>query len=132
MQAHKDFWPKTAGSPPQEIAPSNAYLTDGIGEVTLVSKKSASMIYQASIIDRPATVVFPTVYFPGWTSLVNGVQQEVYPDISTGLISTVLPTGEWTVELKFTDTWSRTLGNVISGAAALAVVSFLILKYEKK
>ncbi len=131
MQAHKDFWPKTAGSPPQKQAPTSAYFTDSVGEITLVSKKSASIIYQAKVIGRPAIIVFPTVYFPGWTSLVNGAQKPVYPDANTGLISVDLPAGEWLVELKFVDTWPRTLGNVISAATFLGIVSYLLFKYEK-
>ncbi len=132
MQAHKDFWPKTAGPPPQSLAPTEAEFTQGSGIVKQISKRSASMVYDINIFNGPSTVVFPVVFFPGWTSLVDGVQQPVYPDPSTGHMAIDLPAGEWTVELKFIDTWPRTLGNVISAGALLGVISFVILKYEKK
>lgn len=59
------------------------------------------------------------VYFPGWTSIIDGLERPVFPD-SQGFVTS---TG-----LVFKDTFVRTLGNVISGLSVIGVISWVLFR----
>ena len=69
----------------------------------------------------PAQFALPDtiVYFPGWTSIVDGVEQSVVPD-SRGFVTST--------NLVFKDTFVRTLGNIISGLTAVGIISWIFFK----
>ncbi|MEK9201113.1 MAG: 6-pyruvoyl-tetrahydropterin synthase-related protein [Patescibacteria group bacterium] len=131
MDAHKDFWPKTAGDPPRVLAPKDPWVESGLAAVTQVTRATAAQTYAVVVESDQASIVFPTVYFPGWTALVDGVQQEVYPHPDSGLITIDLSSDNRNVILRFIDTWPRVLGNIISAAALLGIISFLTLRHAK-
>lgn len=74
----------------------------------------------------PMDVVLNRVYFPGWQYWVNGVRQHVR--LENGLPVTALPVGGSVVEIRFSDTLVRTIGNILS---ILTVLWFLKV-YGKK
>jgi len=59
------------------------------------------------------------VYFPGWTSIVDGVEQSVIPD-SRGFVTSA--------NLVFKDTFVRTLGNIISGLTLISLISWILFR----
>lgn len=68
-----------------------------------------------------------TVYFPGWVALVDGVEKIAYPD-SNGLVAFDISSGEHQIKLIFKDTLPRTLGNIISAATMLTIISWVLLR----
>ncbi len=71
-------------------------------------------------------VTLQRLYFPGWKYWVNGVEQRV--GVVHGLPVLMIPSGRSVVELRFTNTLVRTIGNIIS----LLVVLWFIRIYGKK
>jgi len=67
-------------------------------------------------------------YFPGWKYQING--KDVIPKIARGLPSMIVSEGKSLVEMRFTNTPIRTVGNVISVISILLMAGILI--YDKK
>ena len=59
-------------------------------------------------------MIFPTVYFPGWQVLINNQSVKIYPEKELGLISIYRPQVNDKIELRFTDTPPRVIGNLVS------------------
>lgn len=125
--ARGDFWPKVAKSIPEGPAPANPVILDGTGEILSFNETSKSMIADLEVASEEATVQFPGVYFDGWRGFANGRELRIYPEGEYGQITMILPKGEHTVSLKFTNTPVRTLGNIVS-LATIGVFGFLLLK----
>lgn len=73
-----------------------------------------------------------TFYFPGWRVYVNGEEVPIeFQDMNyRGVITYKVPTGNHTVEVVFTNTKIRLLGNVITiGTMVLIVLLFLNKKW---
>jgi hypothetical protein len=87
--ALQDFWPKSAPEMPVTFAPP---MPESVG---------------------PQTQQIPVVYFPGWEVLVNNNPVEIKPEGKLGLITFDAGDGG-VISTKFTDTWPRTAGNIIS------------------
>lgn len=75
---------------------------------------------------NPVEVALNLVYFPGWKYWVNGVVQTVRVVNSLPII--MVPSGRSVVELRFTNTPARTIGNILS----ILVVLWFIRIYGKK
>ncbi|TSC88440.1 MAG: hypothetical protein G01um101416_108 [Microgenomates group bacterium Gr01-1014_16] len=106
--ALSDYWPKTAPQLPADFAPNQP------------------------VRNEDGSTTYPIVYFPGWTSLVDGIETAVFPSGPLGLITLNTTPGEHTIELIFKDTFVRTLGNITSGITLLGVISWILfrLRYE--
>ena len=123
---------------------SDEYLPDFVPR-----PKDASQIVSSTIAKRPGLIVTPFVstfkeerfivastasgeltlykaHFPGWRYYVNDI--EVTPRMVGGLPNVILPAGQSTLTLQFTNTPVRQAGNMVS------IVSFVLLVavyYEK-
>jgi hypothetical protein len=108
--ALQDFWPKSAPQMPVSFAMghNNEFSVVSVGEWSSV----------------------PIVYFPGWKAHANDRLIEISPRGDLGLISFRLPPGEYNVRLEFTNTPSRTVGNIISIVTLLAVFTVWINKKQ--
>lgn len=109
---------------PQEVARDtiipNSYLTVDVQEETAVYGKYWLTQRQ------PAVVTVNRVYFPGWKYWWNS--QLLKPVVKSGLPELALPGGSGTLEIRFTDTPIRLLGNVIS----LITLGVTLFVYGKK
>lgn len=113
--ALQDFWPASAPDEPVAFAP-------------LLSKsqiKSSSASF--SVMANDISTSFPIVYFPGWKAWENGKSVAIHPGGKLGLITANLTPGLHTINLQFTNTWPRTVGNLISGLS----LGILVLWYIK-
>ncbi|MBI2008485.1 hypothetical protein HYS82_02405 [Candidatus Amesbacteria bacterium] len=99
--ALSDYWPKTAPDLPTGFAPARPVRNEDSGIIS-----------------------YPIVYFPGWTSLVDGKETPVYPSGPLGLVTLNLPPGNHNVRLVFKDTFIRTLSNILSGLTAIGIISW--------
>lgn len=122
--AINDFWPKTGGKDvPNDFVPKEPILPEGNGSGILLEKKSHSAKYELDITSNQE-VSFPIVYFPGWTSFSDGKKVDTYPRGKYGLISAKFKPEDKNIQLKFTDTPIRVIGNIIS-LASLIIVLFI-------
>jgi hypothetical protein len=71
--------------------------------------------------ETPIGVTFPVMYFPGWKLMIDGKRVVINPNAANGLISTLLPQGSHTVNLTFTKTPARIIGDLITLASVLGI-----------
>ena len=120
----KDYWPVFATKVPVSFAPNS------FDNEILLEKRSN--YYKYSVFsDIESTYSFPVTYFPGWEAFVDGKKVEIKPYGDYGLISLEVPFKESTVELKFSNTLLRRIGDLISFLSLVAVI-LLLIKNEKK
>lgn len=114
------------------IRPSdpNAYARETLSqkEGMRIERIVQSDIYERFTVttqkDEPVTL--NKTYFPGWRYYVNG--ELVEPVVASALPTIIIPKGLNVVEMRFTNTPIRTLGNIIS----LIAVCGLFFIYGKK
>lgn len=75
---------------------------------------------------RNVLVQINLAHFPGWRYLVNG--KEIHPLVVSGVPHFILPQGRNVVELEFTNTFVRTIGNLVS----IVTFGMLLYVYGKK
>lgn len=81
------------------------------------------------MFNKPEVIRFNRTHFPGWHYYLDG--KEVSAGLVGGLPTFSIPDGTHVFEARFSDTPVRTLGNILSLAAAAVLVGLLI-QYEKK
>jgi len=92
----------------------------GAADITPLIRSSTKHSYFISV-KEPAILQENTLYFPGWTLLANGSPQLfIYPE---GIITFILPTGTYKLDLVYENTPIRSLSQGLS----LSVLVFLIL-----
>jgi hypothetical protein len=72
--------------------------------------------------DGPVAVQFYTYDYPGWRVTIDGAPTPYRHEPPYGLITVDVPDGEHHVTLRMGSTPPRTVGSLISLAAALAIV----------
>lgn len=91
------------------IPPSDAY--------TVQIQQNSDTYKKFQFLSSTVThVQVNAAYFPGWTYQVN--EFTVTPPLTNGLPVLTVPAGLTVVQMRFTDTTARTVGNVISIVAA--------------
>ena len=129
--ALSDFWPKSAPRLPQSFAPSLPSISAGDGFVSIAHFSAHSGNYRLFIQSQSALTIFPQVFFPGWTSIVDGIEQKVLIQPETGLIALDVPQGWHDIRLEFKDSFVRLMGNLVSSLTLLSAGSWLILAKKK-
>jgi hypothetical protein len=86
-------------------------------------------IHMAVNSPEGATIEVPATYFPGWQATVNGKKTETFPVKNLGIIAFEVPAGATTVWVKFGNTITRTISDIIS-LLSLGVV--VLLLWDKK
>jgi hypothetical protein len=71
---------------------------------------------------RPVTLALQVIAYPAWRAMVNGTAVAIQPLPDTAVVSLPLRAGSSHVELHFTRTRDRTLGGLISIAAAIVLL----------
>lgn len=116
------FKPENASRVAREILASQP-LSGFRVETEINTETYAKIVTNAQ---NPVEVILNLVYFPGWKYWVNGVEQTVR--VVNGLPVVMIPSGRSVVELRFTNTPPRTIGNIIS----ILVMLWFIWIYGKK
>jgi len=96
------------------------------GTVSFVEVSSTS--YKAIVIsDEETILVLNSFYFPGWKAWVDGQETNIIPRSPFGDITVEIEPGEHSVEIKFTDTPTRTNSNLLSVISIFAIIVLLVL-----
>ena len=117
-----DYWPNYGKVMPVNFADEN--LESG----KLVEKDSNSALYELSIKEE-TEIMFPINYFPGWEASIGGQKVSTYH--KEGLITSLVPAGDYMVSLNFKNTFVRTIGNTLS-VISLGVWIYLYKKFKNK
>jgi hypothetical protein len=73
-----------------------------------------------------ASLIFPTLHWPGWQAHIDGVTTEIQAAPSSGLILLTVPPGSHTIQLRLTRTPIRLIAELISLTALLLTVIILL------
>ncbi len=92
--------------------------------------RTSSQIWQVTTAELGATLILPTLYWPGWQAAVDGQRVEIQPAPGSGLIAIDLPPGEHVVELHLGKTPVRWLAEIISLMALLAIIVLVIKAWK--
>ena len=126
-----DYWPAGAGDPPQQFAPNEPYFYIGEGQISnfLRTPHEVSVLVEAN---SDSVIVFPIVYFPGWTVRVNSLLAPIIKHPENGAISVRVSPGQSNIRLRFTNSPARQLGNLISLLTFINIGILLIYSYAQK
>jgi hypothetical protein len=104
------------------------------GELLLarqIDRRTNRQTWQITTADSGATLLFPTLYWPGWQAEVDGQAATLQPAPGSGLIMIDLPPGEHTVDLHLGKTTVRWLAELISLTAVLLII-FSLFKARRR
>ena len=103
---------------------------DGAAETRLLERRATRQSWQATVTEE-ATLIFPTMYWPGWAATANGQPIAISPSAGSGLIQLELPPGEQTISLNLKRTTVRAVAEGVSGTAVL-LVGWLLVGFQRK
>ena len=128
-----DYLPIYSTLPPINEAPKTPEILDGNALVLNYKKGSNFQTGNLKVIEE-STIRLPLFDFPGMQVKVNGDVVSHYNndcrghDFCYGLITFKLPSGDYKIETRLTNTPIRTLGNIIT---LLSIVALIILIRKK-
>ena len=99
-----------------------------------INQINANRINFSTNLDASRSIQINTIYFPGWTALVNGKKVNINYNNDYGLIRLILPKGENNVLVAFSETPVRIFADLLSIIGLMFVFgfSFLNRKYKFK
>ncbi len=106
-------------------------LSGELSAVRLIQKKTAQQQWLITTGGNGATIMFPTLQWPGWAAEINQEAAEIVPAAGSGLMTLELPAGEHLVTLRLTRTPVRRTAELIS-LAALVLLLFLLLRAARR
>jgi hypothetical protein len=96
-------------------------LAGELGAAILQAAQTGRQVWQVETA-VPTTLIFPTMYWPGWEARLEGQRVETRPSPGSGLIMLDLPVGQHRVELRLARTPVRLLAELVSAAALFLVL----------
>lgn len=103
---------------PEEAAKQAVVSSESLDVETEIDREVYAKFAVLSKVSQ--TLVIHRAYFPGWRYWVNG--KETAPNLVNGLPELPIPEGRSVVEMHFTNTFVRTLGNLISVTTLVLVI----------
>lgn len=103
----------------------------GEARARLTRRQTAAQMWTVTAGEQGATLVLPTVYWPGWSATVDGEETTGRPAPGSGLITVDVPAGEHTLTLTLRRTPVRLATELLS-LAALALTGLLLVWGERK
>lgn len=112
---------------------SKAEIIEGYGKITEINRRIVSREYRVIALDK-VRILENTLYFPGWTVLVDGKKQEIeFQDQNhRGLITFNVGKGEHFVNIIFKETKIRLFSDIVSLIGVITVGGFIIFQLVKK
>ena len=102
-------------------------LSGDLLETQLLEERSTQQTWMVRTSESEATLMFPTMQWPGWTAEVDGKAVQIQPAPGSGLITLDVPPGENLVTLRLTRTPLRLAAELLS-LAALIVTLLLVFR----
>lgn len=108
------------------IPKNHLEIIEGKGRVSEITRSTDEHTYRVAA-DTSLHVIENTLYFPGWTLVVNGKNKPIAPS-KDGVISFNLDKGKNNLTLKFEDTPARSMGKMISVVGLALLLSVLAFR----
>lgn len=109
----------------EEELPTKKVNAPNYVEISEVVEKPGFISFTATT-ENETNIILNTFSFPGWRLEVNNKVQEFYNDNKFRIISFKINEGVNKVQLKFTNTKTRSISNTISLLSFLAIIVYLI------
>lgn len=97
----------------------------GAAKAALIERRAARQVWQVETAVSGATLVFPTMYWPGWTATVDGAAAVVAPAAGSGLAQIDAPPGDHTITLRLKRTPVQAGAEWVSLTAVLTTIGLL-------
>ncbi|MDO8452645.1 MAG: hypothetical protein Q7S79_02740 [bacterium] len=125
-----DYLPNTAKTAPKAKQVAVAEVTDQTKGVILNSGQNSNTAWFDVDLKENVQIRIGILQFPGWTVYVDGVRANSYVDEKEewGRIYVDVPTGKHSVKAKLENTPPRTVGNAVSVASWLALLTVPFLR----
>lgn len=82
--------------------------------------------YAFNIVVKDTTeAIINTAYFPGWTVFINNNKLDTKPN-KDGIITFIIPKGEYVAEVKFLDTALRKIATTVSLVSLLVILTLFV------
>ena len=101
-----------------------------IASADLLSQQTTQQRWQIETVE-PSQIIFPTLYWHGWTAEVDGEPVSLAPAEGSGLMMIELPVGSHEVDLQLKRIPIRLFAEVLSFIALLIVIWLLRSVYKK-
>lgn len=127
LEPSSPIWADLKKSKVRTKSKTHIEILSGKAQIKELSRTSITHRYLINA-ETQTSVKENTLYFPGWTLLVNGEEKNIsYTDPGyPGIIKFSLPKGLYEVELTFRDTQIRSLSLLISVTTAIALLVSLL------
>jgi hypothetical protein len=99
---------------------------DGSLESAAVSRRATDQAWTLSAGGQGATLLFPTLYWPGWQATIDGVPADLEAQPGSGLMRLDVPSGTHQVDLILGKTPVRRVSEWVSLAAAVLATILLV------
>lgn len=115
-----------------EVAESSFKLLTGVADVFEVNNLPHYKKFNIKVL-KPGIFQINTFSFPGWKAFLGGKEVQFKDSNKLKLIQVNLPEGTHVLEVKFTDTMPRIIGNYISltSIILLVVLGFFSIRVKK-
>lgn len=102
--------------------------THSKSQISDVSIKNNGRLITFSIVGKAGTVTIAKYYYPSWRVAIDGKRISVSSATKYGLISFHVSPGYHRVKVSLGNTFSQTLGNVLSVCSLLLIVIIILVK----
>lgn len=106
-------------------------LISGKGTITNITATNTRIAFKSENEDTTLLQI-NTVYWPGWHARINGKEREISYDNPKGVMTLQIPRGKSSVELVFSETPIRNVGNGITVISLLFLLYFVHKRRNKK
>lgn len=106
-------------------------IVKGDVRVKILVNKSQSKLFEINSKGK-SIIQINTFSFPGWITFLDGKEIQYLDDNKLKLITVPIPSGSHNLEVEFTNTLPRAVGNAISLVTLFNLIGFGIIKIWKK
>lgn len=126
-----DYLPIYAKEPPAQLATQRYQILTGDSEIVDFQEGTNWITFKTKT--RSHTIIRLSQYFfPDWKIFIDGKETIVeYKNNSLGLMTIILGKGNHEIKAKLYDTQVRSIGNLVTLAALVTLVTLFLLSFEK-
>lgn len=121
---HNEYMPIWVKNNPSFRPENKVEVLSGDAEITNLKLNSSKIEFETKVVSD-SRVRVNTIYWPGWMLFVEGEQRPIFYDNDFGVMEFELSQYDDRVYLAFQEDLVRTLSNMVSIVAALALIYFI-------
>lgn len=116
----------------QQLDESSGEIADATGATSHMQRWTANEKSFSVGAAAPVTLAVRLLNYPGWSLRVDGASKPARAAADTDQTLVAIPAGTHQINIEFTRTWDRVVGNVISALSLLILLIFSWFTRERK